>query len=273
MTAVLKSNSPLAPATTDPTAWAIKLFNVSPLKQRKLSMLLKMAGDNFQGQTCLDIGSDNGVISFLLRQRGGEWSSADLIPETVDSIKQLVKENVFQIDGEHTPFKDRQFDKVIIVDFLEHVVTDREFIIELARILKPGGSLIINVPNPKEGLLRKLRYLLGQTDAKHGHVRPGYSAEDLKILLGQSFKIESTHAYGRIFSELFDTLMTAALDILKGKRGKKGTVVTASDLGKLKKSFGIYKIIAPVMKIFVGLDVLVPFLHGNMLIVRAVKNG
>lgn len=251
--------------------WARQLLRVSPLKQRKLKMLRRFIGDT-EGLTCLDIGADNGVISLLLREGGGLWWSVDLIPEAVAAIEQLVGERVCRINGEHTPFADNQFDLVVVVDFLEHIETDVTFVGELYRIIKPGGKLVVNVPNPKPGLLRKIQYGLGQTDEAHGHVRPGYSKIELGQLLNGRFKIEVTESYSRIFSVLIDTLITFGLDILKrGGRGRKGTVLTSHDLKKLKKSFGLYALMAPFILVFVRLDELFPKLRGNMLIARCQK--
>ncbi len=250
---------------------ARKLFAVSPLKQRKLAMLKKLMDDP-NGRASLDVGSDNGVISLFLREIGGRWDSADLSPETVQAIKDLVGEHVTQVSEDLFPFQNEVFDQVLIVDFLEHIHDDRACVRELYRIVKPNGTLVINVPNPKEGLLRRVRFALGQTDRAHGHVRPGYSYGQLEALLDGKFKIERSICYARLFSELIDTAIVGALDLLKGgKRGEKGKVVTANDLSKMKKSFSMYLIIAPVLRFFMLLDTLVPFLHGNMLIVRAKK--
>src|SRR5690606_34648814 len=122
------------------------------------------------------------------------------------------------------------FDLVVIVDFLEHIESDREFINEVYRILKPKGKLVVNVPNPKRGMLRRIRFLLGQTDEAHGHVRPGYSLSALETLLSDGFLLSRSESYSRLFSVLIDTLITGALDLLKrGGRGRKGTVMTSSD--------------------------------------------
>jgi predicted SAM-dependent methyltransferase len=160
------------------------------------------------------------------------------------------------------------------VDLLEHLVDDGEFIIECQRLLKSNGQLIINVPNPKEGILRKFRFLIGQTDEQHGHVRPGYDLAALRTLLGANFKVECVLHYNRIFSQLVDTLILSGLHFLKaGKEGQKGTVVTSDTIKKRKKEFFLFSLISPFLHAAVFLDNFVPFLHGNSLIIRAVKSS
>ena len=65
--------------------WALKLFRRSVLKQNKFGNITDLLGPT-TGLRCLDIGADNGVISYLLRERGGRWASGDLAPVAVDSI-------------------------------------------------------------------------------------------------------------------------------------------------------------------------------------------
>src|SRR5215216_4170283 len=117
--------------------WPIRLFNKSVLKQRKYREVVALLGSTM-GLACLDIGSDNGVISYLLRQRGGDWKSADLDPQAVRAIQQLVHGEVYQLDGGCTPFASDSFDRIAIVDFLEHIPDDAGFIAEMYRIMRPG---------------------------------------------------------------------------------------------------------------------------------------
>jgi SAM-dependent methyltransferase len=251
--------------------WALRLFNKSVLKQRKYREIRALLGDT-RGLDCLDLGSDNGVVSYLLRQGGGTWKSADLDEGSVGAIRSLVESEVYQLDGGPTPFQENEFDRVVIVDFLEHIPDDAGFIAELERILKPGGELILNVPHRKNSLLRRFRYLIGQTDEKHGHLRPGYTPVSLRDLLGDRFELQTWHTYSRFFSELMDTLIVAGVAALRkggGEPSRKGNIVTAQDLKKYQSSFKLYSLLYPLVWLFSKLDHLLFFRSGYMLIGRA----
>lgn len=253
--------------------WPVLLFEKSPLKQRKFAEITGLLGD-FTGLHCLDIGADNGVISYLLREESGTWKSADLDDIAVEAIRDLVTEDVFQIDGGRTPFRDDEFDRVVIVDFLEHIHTDQGFIDDMFRIIRPGGELIINVPHVNESLLRKLRLLLGQTDEKHGHVRPGYTLDGLKALLEGKFTVGSYKTYSGVFSEAVDTLMTFVLSFLKRGQANssKGMIMVEGDMRRHRKLFMAYSVVYPIVWTFVQLDRLLTWQKGYMLIVKAAVN-
>lgn len=264
--------------TSSEKTWALALFNKSVLKKEKYRQISSLLGET-DGRTCLDIGADNGIISLLLREKGGQWFSADLEETAVKSIEDLVGRNVYQIDGEKTPFQDRMFDTVIIVDFLEHIHTDREFIRELKRILKPGGELIINVPHLKRySLLNGLRKAIGLTDEKHGHVRPGYSLEGLMSTLGPDFRMLTSRTYSRAFSESIDIVLNCLYEILqkvkKRRTGsKKGTVITQADMEKNKKEFALLAVMYPFLWLLSKMDRILFLQQGYKLIMKASLNS
>ena len=253
-------------------SWALALFRRSVLKQAKFRQIESLL-DEPAGKTNLDIGADNGVISFLLRQRGGEWHSADLDDRTVDSIRNLVGQNVHRLEGAHTPFPDQTFDQVVVVDYLEHIRDDETFARELARIVKPAGRVIINVPHLRPGSwLNRLRHAIGLTDEWHGHVRPGYDLSALRTLLGPGFVIERAVTYSRTFSELVDTALNGLYLKMQTKQGpesRKGTVVTQSEVQKYRKQFLLLSTLYPFLWTVSKLDALLWFRPGYKLIVRA----
>ncbi len=112
--------TPSPTPSRDRQQWAVDLFRKSVLKQRKLRELETQLGPT-EGRRCLDLGSDNGVISLLLRRRGGFWASGDLTDETVAAIRGLVDTDVHKVEGGRLPFADATFDTVAVVDMLEHV--------------------------------------------------------------------------------------------------------------------------------------------------------
>jgi SAM-dependent methyltransferase len=266
----LERPSPKSPEVS----WALALFNRSVLKRAKWERIVELLQDP-AGKTNLDLGADNGVISYLLRHRGGVWYSADLDPAAVASIRQLVGSNVYQLDGSTLPFADGRFDQVVIVDLLEHVTHDREFVQELARILKPGGRLVVNVPHLKpRSLLNRFRHWIGLTDEWHGHLRPGYTRLGLSQLLDPYFEVERTRTYSRTFSELVDTILNGVYQALKRTKpsavpSQKGTIVSQHDMNRHRKQFLLLRALYPLFWGMAKLDALLPLQPGYKLIVQA----
>jgi len=262
-----------AVAGAAPTAepWALALFRRSVIKQRKYAEIAAGLGPT-DGLRCLDLGSDNGVVSLLLRRAGGRWASADLTDEAVDSIRGLVGSDVHLTDGARLPFAGGEFDRVVIVDMLEHVPDDALFAAELARVTRPGGRLVVNTPHLKRTALRRLRHALGQTDEKHGHLRPGYTPEGLRSLLGAGFELESHHTYSRFFSEVVDTALNVGLGAAGKRSSAKGMVVTGEDMGRHRRLFRAYGVVYPALWLVSRLDALVPA-SGYMLLATARRRG
>ncbi len=277
--------------------WHLKLFNVSVLKQRKLKELTERLGST-DAKHCLDLGSDNGVISYYLRKNtedtGAEWSSSDLTMESVESIRSLVAERVSLCEGGRLPYPDAAFDLVVVVDMLEHVQDDSVFARELDRIMKHGARLIVNAPNLKPfSPLRAFRHMIGQTDEAHGHLRPGYGVKELREVFDFGFDIISSDTYSRFFSEMIDTAIVAAYATLNAisrvckpqkealqsneeepeEEISKGLLFTEDDMRRFEKSFTLYSKIYPIVRTFSSLDVLIPFIPGFMRITVLQKRG
>jgi SAM-dependent methyltransferase len=251
--------------------WHLRLFNKSIIKRDKLKAIVGFLPPT-AGMTCLDLGGDNGIISWFLRQHGGTWHSADLDERTVEAIRALVESNVHRTDGVSLPFPARALDLVVIIDLLEHLSDDHGFIRELHRVIKERGILIINVPHVKKRTpLRRLRNALGLTDEKHGHRRPGYTARSIRELLEGKFEIVRERTYSGFFTELLDVAINTAFPGTGSTAGVKGRVVTEKDLKRNRIKFRIYSALYPFMWLFSRLDTLFPFIRGHRLIIQAIK--
>ena len=54
---------------------------------------------------------------------------------------------VIQSPGEHLPFGDATFDVIFSHEVLEHVADDRACVVEMVRVTRPGGRIVVFVPN------------------------------------------------------------------------------------------------------------------------------
>jgi ubiquinone/menaquinone biosynthesis C-methylase UbiE len=63
--------------------------------------------------------------------------------------EQLADRTVRLLNGDlcHLAFPDHAFDKVILAEVLEHLPNDRAGLAEAVRVTRPGGMIIISVPN------------------------------------------------------------------------------------------------------------------------------
>jgi SAM-dependent methyltransferase len=95
---------------------------------------------NAQGLV-LDIGSADG--------RAREWLEnceyIGLDYPTTAVVMYGTRPDVFA-DGSALPFVEASFDTVLLLEVLEHVADARAVLAEIARVLKPGGLLLLSVP-------------------------------------------------------------------------------------------------------------------------------
>lgn len=251
----------------------LELFRASVLKQAKWREIAAAVGPT-AGLEALDLGSDNGVISWLLRERGGRWTSADLSDDTVAAIGEMVGERVVRLRSAELPFPNHAFDLVVVVDLLEHVEDDRLLLREIARCLRPGGRVVINTPHRKpRALLPHLRHRIGLSDAWHGHRREGYRASELARLLPPELALTGARTYSRTFSHLLDTALNWVFLQKTGGQAvstEKGMVVTG---GSHRGTSAVRSLrrVYPAMRGWAALDRLLPWSPGYMLLASAVK--
>lgn len=268
----------------DPAAvWARELYRLSVQKQEKLAAITRVLGV-VEGATCLDVGGDNGVISYMLRGIGGTWHSVDLDAATVEAIQSIVRKRVRRMRGTSLPFEDATFDVVVVVDLLEHLEDDRAFVAELRRVLVPGGRLVVNVPRRRTtSLLHRIRERLGIGDERHGHVRPGYTREELEALLAPEFRVEAEDGYSHWPLESLDVLLNAAYALIRGvdadeerawgAESDKGALVTVADWDRHQKKFRILRALRPAFEAVRFLDQRVPMATSHKLVLAARRVG
>lgn len=103
-----------------------------------------------KGGKLLDVGFGNGNFLKRMEQREG-WDLYGIEPVTYPynlSKRYLKKSTLYNCTLIDTNFENDYFDVITLWDVLEHVPNPLESLIESYRILKPGGYIFIQTPNP-----------------------------------------------------------------------------------------------------------------------------
>lgn len=119
-----------------------------PTSQKKLRLTV----DNLLPNLILDVGCGTGWIDLVAKKEGFNVVAADLsvnslemckILQTVEGVVfPLLKTSLMQI-----PFRNSTFNSIICCDVFEHTDDPLNGLMELSRILKPGGRLCLTIPN------------------------------------------------------------------------------------------------------------------------------
>ncbi len=106
------------------------------------------------GDRVLDIGCGAGRHAAEACRRGATVVALDMsapdLKEAHDRLAEVDPEHArsvaLQGDALRLPFADDTFDRIIIAEVLEHIPSDVAAMVELARVLKPGGLVAATVP-------------------------------------------------------------------------------------------------------------------------------
>jgi SAM-dependent methyltransferase len=258
--------------------WQLQIYKKSLKKKEKIDLLLK-ALHNIEGKQCLEVGCARGTVSHFLRNAGGTWVHADTDRTNVEAAVSLIKSGVIQIPPNVLPFPDATFDVIVSLDYLEHVHDDAAAMNEMRRVLKPGGLLLISTPTTGPTfLLNKIKPLIGLTIDKYGHVREGYTLENLtRRLQNQGYEILTSTTYSRFFTEFIEMgINFAFVNILgKGMEGESNkrdgniTIGSKESFQKHQGSMKVYSAAFPLLYAFTRLDKLIPFFQGYALLIEA----
>lgn len=101
--------------------------------------------------TVLDIACGTGFGTDMIAARtSGKVFGGDIAADAIAECAQRWKRANMEfkvLDGTRLAFPDNYFDKVVSFETIEHTGQYREMAAEFARVLKPGGWLLLSTPN------------------------------------------------------------------------------------------------------------------------------
>lgn len=164
------------------------------------AQVLRLLQKRLASGRVLDIPCGSGAFVRRAVDAGYDVTGADLVPH------DAVPENAFRAAdmNEPLPFDDAAFDAVVSIEGIEHLRRPFDFVAESARVLKPGGFMVLTTPNISSlrsrwrwfltGFHHKAKYPLDEQNPQPRHHINMLSYPMLRYMLHTSgFAVESVH--------------------------------------------------------------------------------
>jgi len=122
--------------------WAAKDDNVD---QRRLDLLVDLVRKD---DSVLQVDCGPGMLARRLQDKGATVTATDLsLVATERARHKGIAASQVSLDDSPLPFPDGSFDAVVSDSAIEHLFFYREALAECVRVLRPGGRLIVLLPN------------------------------------------------------------------------------------------------------------------------------
>lgn len=129
------------------------------LRESRLRKALELIDVEPRGRL-LDIGCGHGEFGALLKSHGWTVAGVDLDPLQIAGASSRGLEATLCDLTHGLPHPDGRFDAVYAGELIEHLVDTDAFLVEVARVLRPGGVFVLTTPN-LASFENRVRLLLG----------------------------------------------------------------------------------------------------------------
>ncbi len=165
-------------------------------------LILRLAGE-LKGRAMLDVGCGDGTLTLTCCQNGASpVVGCDIDPRMIARAAAHAAQNKATIGyavgrAETLPFRDRSFDLVTVITVLDFVPEPVSVVREIARVLTPGGRLVIGDLG-KWSLWAASRRLRGWFGAEMWNAAKFRSASELRALV-QAAKLRVDRVSGAVY--------------------------------------------------------------------------
>ena len=97
--------------------------------------------------SCLEMGCGTGRISEAVFELVGELTVADISEKLAKKVGERLGVRWNRQDACELQFPENAFDLIVSSECIEHTQDPRQALKEMARVLKPGGTIVVTSPN------------------------------------------------------------------------------------------------------------------------------
>ncbi len=168
-------------------------------QQRRLEMIVRAAGERIKGRI-LENGCGVGMYVEHIAPFGGIVIGLEYDLERAAEARKN-SPHIINAAGEFVPLPSSTFDLILSHEVIEHVQDDRLAICEMVRLLKPGGRIVLFVPNrgyPFEthGIFWKGKYSFGNK------LFVNYLPRPIRNKLAPHVRVYSSRDLQKLFNDL-----------------------------------------------------------------------
>jgi ubiquinone/menaquinone biosynthesis C-methylase UbiE len=185
----------------------------STFNKRAQAILTMPAGEGRAGEHWLDAGCGTGTIARRLAQQGCRVTAVDGSARMIEAAERAAATGTGSLplsflrvnDVAELPFADATFDAIVCSSVLEYVEAPSLVLVELARVLRPAGRLIVSIPN-RRAYLRRTQKLTHWITSRCGLApwpryiglsRHAYTPEEFAgVLRASAFEARAWRYYG-----------------------------------------------------------------------------
>jgi methionine biosynthesis protein MetW len=152
---------------------------------------------------CLDVGCGDGQTTGVwLQEHAGSYVGVDVSESAVRMAAERGLDARLVDDAAELPFADESFELATGIEVLEHLFEPQKALAEVVRVLRPGGRLIITVPNAAHWRNRVDLAMLGRWNPRGDHLSATQPWRDPHI---RFFTVDGvTRLIGRCGFEVLD---------------------------------------------------------------------
>lgn len=135
-----------------------------PRVDRKFARMIDLVASTLPAESLLDAGCGDGRFLAALVQRPdrpARFAGTDISERILETARRTIEREggdaeLVRANLERLPFDDASFERVLSVQVLEHLLDPGAGVAEMARVLRPGGALVISTDNAANHISRAL---------------------------------------------------------------------------------------------------------------------